>query len=152
MICRGGFWAVPFLLPITDLLGTRIGASNVSAADQLASASVEPASSAGPHSRYGARWRLSAPARAAADYARAEKAEATRRAYRSDFELFRAWCAERHVSVSPASPESVAAFLAHEAERQGRPTMSVYGRRSAVSDAPSVLRPARRCPPPPSAS
>jgi hypothetical protein len=32
-----------------------------------------------------------------------------------------------------------------------RPTMSGCGRRSAVSDAPSVLRPARRCPPPPSA-
>ena len=97
---------------------------------------------------------LPLPARevaAAAEYASAEKAAATRRAYRSDFDLFRAWCAERHVSVLPASPESVAAFLAHEAERQGRPTMSVYGRRSAVSDAPSVLRPARRCPPPPSA-
>jgi hypothetical protein len=59
-----------------------------------------------------------------------EKAEATRRAYRSDFELFRAWCAERHVSVLPASPESVAAFLAHEAERQVRP--STIGRRVAA--------------------
>jgi hypothetical protein len=28
----------------------------------------------------------------AAGYARAEKAPATRRAYRSDFELFRSWC------------------------------------------------------------
>ena len=45
---------------------------------------------------------LPLPARevaAAAEYARADKAEATRRAYRSDFEIFRAWCAERHVSV-----------------------------------------------------
>ena len=66
----------------------------------------------------------------AAEYARAEKAEATRRAYRSDFELFRAWCAERHVSVLPASPESVAAFLAHEAERPVRP--STIGRRVAA--------------------
>src|SRR5580700_10480605 len=68
---------------------------------------------------------LPLPARevaAAAEYARLEKAAATRRAYRSDFELFRAWCAERHVSVLPASPESVAAFLAHEAERQVRPS------------------------------
>jgi hypothetical protein len=40
------------LLPITPLLGTKIGTSNVSAADQLASPSVEPASSAGPNSRY----------------------------------------------------------------------------------------------------
>jgi site-specific recombinase XerC len=70
------------------------------------------------------------PLGTAAEYARAEKAEATRRAYRSDFELFRAWCAERHVSVLPASPESVAAFLAHEAERQVRP--STIGRRVAA--------------------
>jgi site-specific recombinase XerD len=61
---------------------------------------------------------------------RAEKAAATRRAYRSDFEIFRAWCAERHVSVLPASPESVAAFLAHEAERQVRP--STISRRVAA--------------------
>ena len=76
---------------------------------------------------------LPLPARevaAAAEYARADKAEATRRAYRSDFEIFRAWCAEHHVSVLPASPESVAAFLAHEAERQVRP--STIGRRVAA--------------------
>jgi hypothetical protein len=63
---------------------------------------------------------LPLPARevaAAADYARAEKAAATRRAYRSDFEIFHAWCAERYVSAIPASPESVAAFLAHEADQ-----------------------------------
>jgi integrase len=66
----------------------------------------------------------------AAEYARAEKAEATRRAYRSDFEIFRAWCAERHVSVLPASPESVAAFLAHEAEHRIKP--STIGRRVAA--------------------
>jgi site-specific recombinase XerD len=76
---------------------------------------------------------LPLPARevaAAADYARAEKAAATRRAYRSDFEIFHAWCAERYVSALPASPESVAAFLAHEAERQVRP--STIGRRVAA--------------------
>jgi len=64
------------------------------------------------------------------EYARAEKAEATRRAYRSDFEIFRAWCAESYVSALPALPESVAAFLAHEAERQVRP--STIGRRVAA--------------------
>jgi Phage integrase, N-terminal SAM-like domain len=72
---------------------------------------------------------LPPPAREA-EYARAEKAAATRRAYRSDFELFRAWCAERHVSVLPASPESAAAFLAHDAERRVRP--STIGRRVAA--------------------
>src|SRR5690348_6527651 len=73
---------------------------------------------------------LPLPARevaAAADYARAEKAAATRRAYRSDFEIFRAWCAERRTNALPATPEAVAAFLAHEAQRQVRP--STIGRR-----------------------
>jgi site-specific recombinase XerD len=67
---------------------------------------------------------------AAVEYARAEKAEATQRAYRSDFEIFRAWCVERYVSALPASPQSVAAFLAHEAGRQVRP--STIGRRVAA--------------------
>src|SRR6476620_653083 len=66
----------------------------------------------------------------AAEYARAEKAEATRRAYRTDFEIFRAWCAERGISALPAAPEPVAAFLAHEAERRIRP--STIGRRVAA--------------------
>jgi site-specific recombinase XerC len=53
----------------------------------------------------------------AAAFARAEKAPSTRHAYRSDFALFRAWCAGKGVASLPASPETVAAFLAHEAER-----------------------------------
>jgi hypothetical protein len=39
----------------------------------------------------------------AAEYARAEKAEATRRAYRSDFEIFRSWCLARGVTALPAA-------------------------------------------------
>jgi site-specific recombinase XerD len=66
----------------------------------------------------------------AAEYARAEKAEATRRAYRSDFEIFRSWCSERGAGALPAAPEAVAAFLAHEAERRARP--STIGRRVAA--------------------
>jgi hypothetical protein len=50
---------------------------------------------------------------AAADFARAEKAAATRRAYGSDFAIFQAWCVER---------ETVAAFLAWEASRRTRPS------------------------------
>jgi hypothetical protein len=53
----------------------------------------------------------------AAAYARAEKAAATRRAYRSDFGLFRSWCEAKRVSALPAVPEAVAAFLAAEASR-----------------------------------
>ena len=67
---------------------------------------------------------------AAADYARAEKAVATRRAYRSDFEIFRAWCDERGAIALPAAPETVAAFLAHEAKRRVRP--STISRRLAA--------------------
>ena len=53
---------------------------------------------------------------AAAEYARQEKAPATRAAYRSDFASFRAWCAGKGVDALPAAPESVAAYLASEAE------------------------------------
>lgn len=48
----------------------------------------------------------------AADYARAEKADATRRAYRSDFDDFRAWCARHGCEPMPAAVEAVAAYLA----------------------------------------
>lgn len=66
----------------------------------------------------------------AADYARAEKAAATRRAYRSDFDLFRTWCETKGVAALPAQPESVAAFLAVEADRGVK--SSTIGRRLAA--------------------
>jgi hypothetical protein len=34
--------------------------------------------------------------------------------------MFRAWCGERGVTALPASPATVAAFLAHEADRGSR--------------------------------
>jgi hypothetical protein len=49
---------------------------------------------------------------AAADLAKAEKAVSTRKAYGTDFRLFRSWCELKGVSPLPASPETVAAFLA----------------------------------------
>jgi site-specific recombinase XerD len=66
----------------------------------------------------------------AASYARAEKAAATRRAYRSDFNLFRTWCETKRVSALPAQPETVSAFLAVEANRGAKP--STIGRRLAA--------------------
>jgi site-specific recombinase XerD len=66
----------------------------------------------------------------AADLAREEKAAATRRAYGSDFAIFRAWCASRGVSALPATAESVAAFLACEVDRGIKP--STIGRRVAA--------------------
>jgi site-specific recombinase XerD len=65
----------------------------------------------------------------AADLARQEKAQATRRAYGSDFQIFRTWCAGRGVSALPATAESVAAFLACEVDRGIKP--STIGRRVA---------------------
>ena len=66
----------------------------------------------------------------AAGYARAEKAAATRRAYRSDFALFRSWCEAKRVPALPAAPETVAAFLAAEANRGTK--VSTIGRRLAA--------------------
>jgi site-specific recombinase XerD len=66
----------------------------------------------------------------AAGYARAEKAAATQRAYRSDFELFRSWCDRKRVGALPAKPETVSAFLAAEANRGAKP--STIGRRLAA--------------------
>jgi site-specific recombinase XerD len=66
----------------------------------------------------------------AAEWAREEKAAATRRAYRSDFRIFRAWCQNRAISALPAAPEAVAAFLAHDVETGSR--ASTLGRRVAA--------------------
>src|SRR3954454_4151147 len=65
----------------------------------------------------------------AADLAREEKSPATRRAYRSDFQIFDAWCRTRGVIPLPAMPEVVAAFLAHDLEAGTGP--STLGRRIA---------------------
>ncbi len=66
----------------------------------------------------------------AAGYARAEKLEAIRRAYRSDFAQFQAWCEAKSLSALPAAPEAVAAFLAAEASRGTK--SSTIGRRIAA--------------------
>jgi site-specific recombinase XerD len=55
-------------------------------------------------------------------FARAEKSENSRRAYRSDFQLFRGWCEARKLSPLPASPATLAAFLTCEATRGSRPS------------------------------
>lgn len=66
----------------------------------------------------------------AASYARAEKSEATRKAYMSDFQQFALWVQDRELSVLPASPESVAAYLADQASHGAKP--STLGRRCAA--------------------
>jgi site-specific recombinase XerD len=67
---------------------------------------------------------------AAVDLAKAEKALSTRKAYRTDFRIFKAWCDGKGVSALPAGPETVAAFLAHEAGTGTKP--STLGRRIAA--------------------
>ena len=66
----------------------------------------------------------------ASDFARAEKAPNTRRAYTTDFAAFRAWCAVRGASALPASAEIVAAYASTEADRGIK--ASSIGRRLAA--------------------
>jgi integrase len=54
---------------------------------------------------------------AAAGYRRAARAENTRRAYRAAVARFTDWCGAHRQTALPASPETVAAFLAAEAGR-----------------------------------
>ncbi|MGU3388521.1 site-specific integrase [Methylobacterium sp. D53M] len=63
-------------------------------------------------------------------YQRASKADATVRAYRSDVRVFETWCQRFGFRSMPASPETVVAFIVHEAE-EGR-AASTLGRRLAA--------------------
>src|SRR3982074_460853 len=77
---------------------------------------------------------------AALDLAKAEKASSTRKAYGTDFRLFKAYCDAKGVSALPASPETVAAYLATEAQT-AKP--STIGRRvAAIPYAPKLAGPA----------
>jgi site-specific recombinase XerC len=67
---------------------------------------------------------------AAVDDAKAEKSPSTRKAYATDFRLFKEWCDGKGAQALPAAPETVAAFLAAEAEAGVRP--STLGRRVAA--------------------
>jgi len=66
---------------------------------------------------------------AAVHLAEAEKAASTRKAYGTDFRIFRTWCSARNVSALPATPETVAAYLAANA---GTSRASTLGRRVAA--------------------
>ena len=63
------------------------------------------------------------------DLAKAEKAQSTRKAYRTDFRIFKAWCDAKGVASLPAAPETVASYLAaHGASSKP----STLGRRVAA--------------------
>jgi integrase len=51
-------------------------------------------------------------ARRAEAYAREARADNTRKAYRSDWRHFQAWCAERDLDPLPASPQTVVLYIA----------------------------------------
>jgi site-specific recombinase XerD len=74
--------------------------------------------------------RLQEATERAGTFARAEKADSTKRAYRSDFAIFAAWATAQEVSALPAAPETVAAFIAAEADRGVK--ASTIGRRLAA--------------------
>jgi integrase len=63
-------------------------------------------------------------------YAEAEKAEATRAAYASDFRLFATWCAARSACPLPAHPGIVAAYLSALADSGSK--SSTIGRKAAA--------------------
>ena len=67
----------------------------------------------------------------ARDYALAEKSDATRRAYRSDFADFSTWCEAHGLAAMPARVESVAAYLAHLAD-SGRKASTITRRAAAI--------------------
>jgi site-specific recombinase XerD len=60
----------------------------------------------------------------AVDLAKAEKAPSTRKAYATDVRLFAVYCDARGVSALPALPETVAAYLASEAQSAKPSTLS----------------------------
>jgi site-specific recombinase XerD len=119
------------LVPITLVLGSKKSADM--AARLTKSKRAPHASRAASYALTVATNSTTLPAveiAAATEYAHAEKAAATRRAYRTDFRIFRAWCDSRRLAALPAAPDAVAAFLAHEATRNVRP--STIGRRLAA--------------------
>ena len=50
---------------------------------------------------------LQAEVARAAEYAKASRSPATRRAYASDWEIFTLWCDERGIESLPATPTAV---------------------------------------------
>jgi site-specific recombinase XerD len=70
--------------------------------------------------------------KSAASYARADKSEATKLAYRSDWRDFAGWCEQLGASPMPAAVETVAAYLAHLAD-SGRKASTITRRTAAIA-------------------
>jgi hypothetical protein len=86
----------------------------------------------------------------AADYAAAEKSDASRRVYKSDFNHFRSWCESLGCTALPASVGTVAAYLASLADA-GLKASTITRRCAAIACAhqlasleiPTVVEPVR---------
>jgi site-specific recombinase XerD len=70
----------------------------------------------------------------AEQYAASALASSTRKAYERDWRVFATWCAEHGQRPLPASPATVAAFLAGEADREFRP-VTITRRAAAIAAA-----------------
>jgi Phage integrase, N-terminal SAM-like domain len=68
----------------------------------------------------------------AAGYAADEKAAATRRAYRADWQNFQTWCKSAKAHPLPASPATTAAYLADLAD-SGRKASTISRRLAAIT-------------------
>lgn len=73
---------------------------------------------------------LRAELAATAHFLEHNRSSATQRAYRSDWRIFEAWCADRGTQALPAEAATVAVFLASEASNGRRP--ATLGRRLAA--------------------
>lgn len=98
----------------------------ITSADPPETALVVPAADAQPVPEETIRRE----ADAAITYALAALAPATRRAYRSDFRRFESWCRPRGLAHIPAEAETVAVFLAAEADAGLKP--ATIARRAAA--------------------
>jgi integrase len=65
-------------------------------------------------------------------FAEQEKSEGTRRAYRSDWRIFLAWCRERRLDSMPAEPTTAARFLSHQAT-SGKKASTISRRAAAIA-------------------
>ena len=71
-------------------------------------------------------------ASSAADYARADKSAATRKAYEADLRDFAAWCERTGIGFVPATPHAVAAYLASLADA-GLSASTIMRRQAAIA-------------------
>lgn len=82
----------------------------------------------------GLQLKLDDVASRAIRYAEAGKTEATKRAYRSDFEHFRDWCRDHGLAFLPSSPKAIALYITALADSEYS-TSTISRRMVAISQA-----------------